>query len=82
MRKMKNIQTGTEINVVEHFILRNLWEYYITDEQVQNDCAFALVMGYETELGDVYLPEVKDYIISRTKNLTDLLPATGWEWVA
>lgn len=86
MRKMRYLgrpgEMTTTINVVEHVILKNLWEYYITDEPCDNpDVVFALVMGDETELGDVYMPEIKPYIITRTKNLNDVFPASGWQWV-
>lgn len=81
MKKMKS-EVGI-INVVEHIILRNFWEYYITDETFgdDGDIVQALVMGYETELGDISLDEIKPYIISRTKNLEEVMPAEGWRWV-
>ena len=86
--KMKDTRSsGLEINVVRHLILRNFWEVYITDEETSSpDIRFALVMGYETELGDVYLPEYEGHIISDTKvggSLEDfeLAPADGWTWV-
>ncbi len=66
--RMRNVETNTEINVVRHLILKNFWEVYITDEETNSDdIKFALVMGYETELGDVSLEEYKG-------------PATGWTW--
>lgn len=81
MRKMRNKATGTVINVVSHAITRNFWEYYITDNKYDENIVQCLVMGFETELGDVYLPEVKPYLISVTKNLKQVAPAQGWEWV-
>jgi hypothetical protein len=73
---------GSKINVVEHIILSNGWEYYVTDDKHDKDTVLCLVMGFETELGDVYLPELRGHIRSRTKDLTELMPADGWEWVA
>ena len=79
-RTMKN-KYG-QLKIREHIILKNFWEYYITDEypeesEIQN----ALVMGFETEQGDVYLPEIQPYIISRTKKLDELMPAEGFQWL-
>ena len=81
MRQMKS-KYGSVINVVEHIILRNGWEYYVTDNKFEDDIIQCVVMGYETELGDVYMPELKGHIVSRTKDLADLAPCDGWEWVA
>jgi hypothetical protein len=78
---MKNKQTGTVINVVAHGITRNFWEYYITDNKFDENTVQCLVMGFETELGDVYMPEIKPYLISVTKDLKRIAPAEGWEWV-
>jgi len=79
------------INVVEHIITRNCWgnnrncwELYIIDdpENVRPEgYVTALVMGHETEIGDVYLPEIEPYIISRTTQLNEVFPARGWSWV-
>lgn len=84
MRQLERTwSTGSKtiLNVVEHIILRNGWEYYVTDQFDADtpDIKLCLVMGHETELGDVYMPELKPYIISRTKNL-NILPAEEWEW--
>jgi len=79
MRQMQN-EYGDVINVLEHWILRNYWEYYITDDKFSDDIVRALVMGDETELGDVSLSEIKPYTISRTKDLEDIMPAVGWKW--
>jgi hypothetical protein len=78
MRKMRRGETV--INVVSHVILRNFWEYYITDNHHDDDIVRALVMGFETELGDISLSEIKPYVISRTRDLTDVMPASGWQW--
>lgn len=79
MRTMIN-SFGTKINVVEHIILKNGWEYYVTDEKFDKDTIMCVVMGFETEAGDVYMPEIKPYIVSRTRDLNDLAPAEGYEW--
>ena len=86
MRTMIGNSIGEQgtINVVEHIITKNLWEFYIIDdpENVRPEgYATALVMGQETEIGDVYLPEIEPYIISRTTQLNEVFPARGWSWV-
>lgn len=83
MRKMVN-KHGTILNIKEHIILRNFWGYYVTDQvPVQDDpqVITALVMGFEQELGDVYLPEIQPYIAARTKRIKEVMPAAGWSWV-
>ena len=81
--RMRNVENNTEINVIRHLILKNFWEVYITDEESNSDdIKFALVMGYETELGDVSLEEYKGHIILSTDVIeeTEIAPATGWTW--
>ncbi len=81
MRTMVN-EYGTKINVVAHIILKNGWEYYVTDQvfDKENHIVQCLVMGFETELGDVYLPELAPYKVSYTRDLTEVMPASGWRW--
>lgn len=81
MRKMVN-QNGTELEVVEHIILRNFWEYYVTTDSYSDDIKLCLVMGDFIELGDVSLSEIAPYIISRTKNLANVMPAPGYNWAS
>jgi hypothetical protein len=69
------------VNVIAHIMLKNFWEYYITDESFNNDIVRAIVMGFETEIGDISLNEIKPYVVSITKNLKEVMPATGWNWV-
>lgn len=81
MRKMK--KGDTVIEVKEWFITTNAWEYFITDDQVDKNTVFGLVMGMETELGYVYVPEVLPYIRMKAEGeaLNEIMPAEGWEWV-
>lgn len=81
MRKMKS-DFGATVNVVEHIILENGWEYYVTDNKFDDEIVQCVVMGFETELGDVWMPELKGLIRSRTKDLTDLMPCPGWKWAS
>lgn len=81
MRKMKSLKFKAKVNVVEHIILKNGWEYYITDRSdLPKHIVEAVVMGFETEMGDVYLPEIQPYIRSATNKLDDIMPCDGWEW--
>ena len=68
------------IQVIEWFIIENWWEYYVIEVDGDN-IAFCLVDGYETELGDVDLEEVRPYIKLRTKELNTIMPAPGWQWI-
>jgi hypothetical protein len=81
-RKMK--KGKTTLTVTRHIMTRNMWEYYLTDDVMEGtdgDIVRALVMGIETELGDVSLKELKPYMISNTADLSELAPAGGWSWV-
>ena len=82
MRKMRNQETGAILTVTEHLITKNFWEYYLTNEETDDELVkFGFVMGFENELGYVYLPEISPYIMTRTKNLNEVMPATGYEWI-
>jgi len=78
MREMTN--GTTTIKVVEHIILRNFWEYYVTTEKFTDDIICCFVVGDFPELGDVSMQEIAPYIISRTKKLDEIMPAPGWKW--
>lgn len=79
MRKMK--KGNTILNIVSHIMTKNFWEYYITDEKYSEDIVCALVDGFEQEIGDVSLSEIKPYMMCKTNNLNDLQAAPGWTWV-
>ena len=79
MRQMTD-EHGTTVDVIEHIILRNYWEYYILEEADENGIAFALVMGDYTEMGNVSMDEIEPYIVSRTTDLVELMPAIKWSW--
>ena len=83
MRKMT--KGNLKLNVVEHIILRNMWEYYILADEPDthapdSDIVYALVMGFNDEIGTVSLSEIKPYIVSRTTDLSEIMPADGYEW--
>ena len=83
MRKM--IRGNLKLNVVEHIILRNMWEYYILADEPDThapdpDIVYALVMGFNDEIGTVSMSEIKPHVISRTTDLSEIMPADGYEW--
>ena len=86
MRKMQGESLGElgVCTVVEHIILKNMWEYYILKTDLDEDgdkYKTALVVGDYTEIGGVDLREIEPYIISRTSDLNDVLPPPSWKWV-
>ena len=84
MRKME--KGNIKLKVVEHIILRNMWEYYVLQREpgditTQEDgVVYALVMGDHDEIGTVSMSEIKPYILSRTQDLDELEPASGYRW--
>lgn len=81
MRTMTHHKTGVQLKILEHIILKNLWEYYVCEAPTNtSDIKLCLVMGFETEIGDVSLSEIKPYIALRTKDLKELMPAPGYDW--
>jgi hypothetical protein len=78
MRKMN--YCGSILNITEWIQTSNAWEYYITDQKHSDDIVLALVMGFETELGDISLEEIEPFIRMRSKELDKLLPAEGCKW--
>ena len=82
MRKM--VKGNLKLDVVEHIILKNMWEYFVlADEdgdEPNSDIKYALVMGFNDEIGTVSMSEIKPYIISRTTDMNELLPASGYHW--
>ena len=81
MRKM--LSESSSVNVVEHITLKNMWEYYVLDDPDglnPDGIETALVVGFDTEIGGVYMPEIEPYIVSRTSQLGDLMPAPSWKW--
>ena len=82
MRKM--VRGNLKLDVVEHIILRNMWEYYVLAaeevESVNSDIQYALVMGFNEEIGTVSMSEIEPHIFSRTSNLDEIMPADGYEW--
>jgi hypothetical protein len=82
MRKMT--KGNLKLSVVEHIILKNMWEYFVlaneAGDEPDSDIKYALVMGFNDEIGTVSLSEIKPHVFSRTTNLDGLLPASGYQW--
>ena len=81
MRKMKNSTYGTVVNVVSFAMTKNFWEYFITDDKYSDDIVRAIVKGFETEMGDISLSEIKPHLMTQSDQLDEIMPAPGWEWV-
>jgi hypothetical protein len=82
MRSMQRDGSKSILIIREHIILKNLWEYYITtSEHINSDIQYAVVVGFEIEYGTVSLNWVKPYIITKTKDLSKIMPAIGYHWV-
>ena len=86
MRKMQGRSLGElgVCTVVEHIIIKNGWEYYILKTDLDEDddkYKTALVVGDYNEIGGVHMPEIEPHIISRTRDLSDVLPAPNWKWM-
>lgn len=87
MMKMRNKESGSVLNIREFFMTKgNFWEYFVTDEEPKgSDIQFCLVRGFEQELGDVSMEEVRPYIITHvfvtSKNYHEISPAIGYEWI-
>ena len=82
MRKM--VKGNLKLKVVEHIILRNMWEYYVlADEdgdEPDSDIKYALVMGFNDEIGTVSMSEIGPHVLTRTTELSTIFPAAGYEW--
>ena len=81
MRKMKNSSYGTVVTVTSMAMTRNFWEYFITDDKFSDDIVTAVVNGFETEMGDISLSEIKPHIMCQSTDLASIMPAPGWEWI-
>tara|TARA_Y100000590_G_scaffold331907_1_gene377257 strand:+ start:3027 stop:3269 length:243 start_codon:yes stop_codon:yes gene_type:complete len=69
-----------KLNVVAHVMLRNFWEYYITELPDETGIGMALVMGHCTEYGTIAQDDIENYAISYTTQLDDVMPADGYSW--
>jgi len=84
MRTMIHTETKRKYQVEQHLITRNFWEYYvIKDPNNSDDIKFCYVMGIESEFGDVYIPEIKPYVLSQSKvtPTKEIMPPIGFMWI-
>ena len=73
---------GQPFSVTQHIITKNMWEFYLGPTN-SYDIAHGYVMGMENEWGDVYLPEIKDYVVITTTGsdlYDELQPPVGYKW--
>jgi hypothetical protein len=79
---MREMQRGNaKLKVVKHVILRNFWEYFITEMPNESGVGMAYVVGDYDEYGTFAQYDVDKHGISSTEELSELMPAPGWEWV-
>ena len=83
MRTLKHYNSKQKLEVVEHIILKNFWEYYVINAKNidDDDIKLCLVIGFETEIGYVSMDEIKPYILSRSKKLDNIMPPPNYNWV-
>ena len=70
-----------KLEVKEHIITQNMWEFYVLEEPDENGVTFALVSGDYDELGFVSLDEIAPFILLRTKDMEGIAPAPGYSWL-
>ena len=49
-------------------------------DRPDSDIKYALVMGFNDEIGTVSMSEIKPHVFTRTSDLDELLPASGYQW--
>lgn len=72
-----------ELPVRSFLITKNFWEYFIFDDpaiEPNEDIQFALVMGFETELGNISMSELAPYVAAKSNDLSDVMPPEGYSW--
>ena len=82
MRNIRHVDGyGERFTVAQHIILRNFWEYYLSEPN-ENGMAFGYVMGFENEWGDVDMSEIEPYVISRVTGaaLQDVMAPADYVW--
>ncbi len=78
---MRQIRKGNAtLNVLEHAILKNLQEYYITESPDDDGVLWALVVGDAIEYGTVAQYDIDKHGISYTTQLDELMPPPEWQW--
>lgn len=83
MRQMKIPYSDKPVKVYGWAIAQNGWEYYFLDNK-NGDTRFAYVCGFENEMGDVSIREIRPYLRAITFQANDLntiAPAPECEWV-
>lgn len=82
MRSLRRMDTGSIVDVYGWATTKNWWEYYfLRDKNDSRGNRPAIVMGFETEVGDVHIDEIMPHVVCFTNDLADLQPPEGWEWV-
>ena len=79
---VSNQNENHTLTIHQWIILRNGWEYYVTEKPDSDGIGEALVLGFENEIGSFSLDEIKPYVLSSAvaNELLDLAPPDGWHW--
>jgi len=83
MRILQNIEYPKQfLKVREHLILANFWEYYVVETEIphEDDVQLCYVLGFENELGYVSMAEIRPYVVRKTSDMFEILPAEGYNW--
>ena len=54
---------GVQVRVLAWAMVKNGWEYYITELPDEDGYGFAYVQGFESEFGSFSLDEIKPYLV-------------------
>jgi hypothetical protein len=86
-RTLRNKRTYKTIEVVEHIVGDDYNEYYVSDLTDDKNKTYCLILLYDPDgeipphYGKLNLSILERNIESRTKDLYNVAPADGWEWV-
>lgn len=71
---------GNEYKVIRWILMRNFWEYYITE--IDGDTTYGYVMGFENEWGYSSLSEKVGYTLEDASGdkLNEIAPPIGFYW--
>lgn len=80
VRKM--VRGDQKLLVSKIYVTRNGWEFFQEKDADSDGIAFGLVCGFEDELGDFSVEEIKPHVVTSAagSDLMECLPAPGWRW--
>ena len=74
------------ITVIEHIMLKNMWEYYVLKEPgypLGDDVQWVFAMGFENEYGTFSRSEMReaDAVWHQTRDMSGMAPPEGFRWL-